>query len=310
MGSRWVSWAAGGAVLLAAGGGWLASLPDDEPLAVATTATASPEPPPPARAAATATPTAAAPDALLNSSLISIFDQVLSEAHADNKAAFMAKAPALLAKYLREDWRVRALGLLERYVDMQEALTSMQPPAPGDPAQLRRALQAREEMRRRYFAPEEIEGLFGDQIRQDNFMADKLEALANTALTPEQRTAALVRSEQAWLSPEQREVRKEAVAHADVMQQTAALEARGASPQERFAARSEAYGYEVARNLAALDQENQDWNARLDRYAGASEAEQAQLRETLFNETERLRLSGALAMRSAAARKPAPPGGQ
>jgi len=305
-----VSWAAGGAVLLAAGGGWLASLPDDEPLAVATTATASPEPRPPARAAATATPTAAAPDALLNSSLISIFDQVLSEAHADNKAAFMAKAPALLAKYLREDWRVRALGLLERYVDMQEALTSMQPPAPGDPAQLRRALQAREEMRRRYFAPEEIEGLFGDQIRQDNFMADKLEALANTALTPEQRTAALVRSEQAWLSPEQREVRKEAVAHADVMQQTAALEARGASPQERFAARSEAYGYEVARNLAALDQENQDWNARLDRYAGASEAEQAQLRETLFNETERLRLSGALAMRSAAARKPAPPGGQ
>lgn len=310
MGSRWVSWAAGGAVLLAAGGGWLASLPDDEPLAVATTATASPEPRPPAQAAATATPTAAAPDALLNSSLISIFDQVLSEAHADNKAAFMAKAPALLAKYLREDWRVRALGLLERYVDMQEALTSMQPPAPGDPAQLRRALQAREEMRRRYFAPEEIEGLFGDQIRQDNFMADKLEALANTALTPEQRTAALVRSEQAWLSPEQREVRKEAVAHADVMQQTAALEARGASPQERFAARSEAYGYEVARNLAALDQENQDWNARLDRYAGASEAEQAQLRETLFNETERLRLSGALAMRSAAARKPAPPGGQ
>ena len=310
MGSRWVSWAAGGAVLLAAGGGWLASLHDDEPLAVATTATASPEPRPPARAAATATPTAAAPDALLNSSLISIFDQVLSEAHADNKAAFMAKAPALLAKYLREDWRVRALGLLERYVDMQEALTSMQPPAPGDPAQLRRALQAREEMRRRYFAPEEIEGLFGDQIRQDNFMADKLEALANTALTPEQRTAALVRSEQAWLSPEQREVRKEAVAHADVMQQTAALEARGASPQERFAARSEAYGYEVARNLAALDQENQDWNARLDRYAGASEAEQAQLRETLFNETERLRLSGALAMRSAAARKPAPPGGQ
>jgi len=310
VGSRWVSWAAGGAVLLAAGGGWLASLPDDEPLAVATTATASPEPRPPARAAATATPTAAAPDALLNSSLISIFDQVLSEAHADNKAAFMAKAPALLAKYLREDWRVRALGLLERYVDMQEAMTSMQPPAAGDPAQLRRALQAREEMRRRYFAPEEIEGLFGDQIRQDNFMADKLEALANTALTPEQRTAALVRSEQAWLSPEQREVRKEAVAHADVMQQTAALEARGASPQERFAARSEAYGYEVARNLAALDQENQDWNARLDRYAGASEAEQAQLRETLFNETERLRLSGALAMRSAAARKPAPPGGQ
>jgi len=308
--TRWVPWAAGGAVLLAVGGGWLASLPDDEEplaaargLAVATTATASAEPRSQQQQAAPA-----APDALLNSALVSIFDQVLSEAQADSKATFMARAPALLAKYLREDWRVRALGLLERYVDMQEALRTMPPPAPGDPAQLRRSLQAREALRRQYFAPEEIEGLFGDQIRQDNFMADKLEALANTALTPEQRTAALLRSEQAWLSPEQREVRKEAVAHVDVMQQTAALDARGASPQERFAARSEAYGYEVARNLAALDRENQDWNARLDRYAGASGAEQAQLRETLFNDTERLRLSGALAMRSAAAaaRKPGP----
>lgn len=308
MATRWVPWAAGGAVLLAVGGGWLASLPDDdeEPLAearglaVATTATASAEP-----RQQQAAP--AAPDALLNSALVSIFDQVLSEARADSKATLMAKAPALLAKYLREDWRVRALGLLERYVDMQEALRAMQPPVPGDPAQLRRSLQAREALRRQYFAPEEIEGLFGDQIRQDNFMADKMEALANTALTPEQRTAALVRSEQTWLSPEQREVRKEAVAHLDVMQQTAALDARGASPQERFAARSEAYGYDVARNLAALDQENQEWNVRLDRYAGASRAEQAQLRETLFNDTERLRLNGALAMRSAAAaRKPGP----
>ncbi|MNT34179.1 hypothetical protein D3C72_1701420 [compost metagenome] len=61
----------------------------------------------------------------------------------------------------------------------------------------------------------------------------------------------------------------------------------------------------MARGLATLDQETQEWNARLDRYASAPEAERTQLRETLFNENERLRLSGALAMRSAAASKPA-----
>lgn len=247
----------------------------------------------------------AAPDALLTSALISIFDQVLFEAQAPDKAPLMAKAPALLAKYLREDWRVRALGLLERYVDMLEALQATPPPQPGDPAYLRRTLRAQDALRRQYFRPEEIEGLFGEQMRQDNFMVDKMEALANPALTPEQRAAAISQSEQAWLSPEQREARKEAVVHVGVMAQTEALDARGASPQERFAVRSEAYGHEVARGLAALDQEHQEWNTRLDRYAGASEAEQAQLRDTLFSDAERLRLSGALAMRAAGQRKPA-----
>ncbi|KQX38511.1 lipase secretion chaperone [Variovorax sp. Root434] len=302
MHARWTLWAAGGAALLAVAVAFFAAGPGAADLPAAgsdTMATATGPGPEPGPFAASA-----APDALLDSSLISIFDQVLLEAQADSKATLMARAPALLARYLREDWRVRALGLLERYVDLEEALRAMPPPAPGDPTQLRLSLEAREALRRRYFRPEEIEGLFGDQIRQDRFMVEKLEALANTALTPEQRTAALARSEQAWLSPEQREVRRDAVAHADVMRQTEALEARGASPQERFAVRSEAYGPEVARSLAALDQENRDWNARLDRYAGASEVDRAQLRETLFNDTERLRLSGALAMRAASAQRP------
>lgn len=302
---RGVAVTLGAIALVAVGAGWLALGPSavDAPRttapAAATTAIAPSSPAP--RPATTA----AAPDALLTSDLIALFDQVLAEAQADSKATLMARAPALLAKHLREDWRVRALGLLERYVDMQEALRTLQPPAANDPAFLRRSLEAREAVRRQYFAPEEIEGLFGDQIRQDQFMAEKMELLSNPGLTPEQRAAALAQSEQAWLSPAQREVRKDAVAHLDVMRQTEALQARGASPQERFAARSEAYGYEVARGLATLDQETQEWNARLDRYASAPEAEQARLRETLFNESERLRLSGALAMRSAAAPKPA-----
>lgn len=301
---RGVALTLGAVALVAVGTGWLALGPDavDAPRAAApAAATATAAQPPAPRPASTA----AAPDALLTSDLITLFDQVLAEAQADSKATLMARAPALLAKHLREDWRVRALGLLERYVDMQEALRTLQPPASGDPAFLRRSLEAREAVRRQFFAPEEIEGLFGDQIRQDQFMAEKMELLSNPGLTPEQRAAALAQSEQAWLSPAQREVRKDAVAHLDVMRQTEALQARGASPQERFAARSETYGYEVARGLATLDQETQEWNARLDRYASAPEAERAQLRETLFNENERLRLSGALAMRSSTAPKPA-----
>lgn len=307
--TRLMFWGAGCAVLIGIGG-WLAAEPTAGEPAVghADAAAATGAVPSTARSAVPATTAPAAPDApdaLLNDALVAIFERVLHEAQADSKAALMAKAPALLAKYLREDWRVRALGLFERYVDLQQAMHAMPPPVPGDPAYLRRALQAQDALRRQFFRPEEIEGLFGEQMRQDHFMADKMEALANPALTPEQRAAALEHSEQAWLSLEQREARKEAVAHVDAMRLTEALEASGASPQERFAERSKTHGHEAARNLAALDQQDHEWNTRLDRYAGASEAEKAQLRETLFNEAERLRLNGALALRATGQPKPA-----
>ena len=301
--------AVAGAVALAIlAGGWLAAGPAPADGAVAAPSAAigregvALAAPPAAVPASSARP---GPDAMLNPALILIFESVLAEAQATGKAAFLAVAPGLLAKRLPAELRARAMGLLERYVDMQEAMQALPPPHTGDPASLRKTVEARAEVRRKYFAPEEIEGLFGDEIRQDSFMAEKMEIARNASLTAEQREAALRRSEEAWLTQEQREQRRASTAHIDAQKQTDALEARGASPQERFAERSAAYGYEAARGLAALDQENQDWNSRLDQYANAPPAQQAQLRETLFNERERLRLSGALALRSA---RPAPSG--
>lgn len=237
------------------------------------------------------------PDAMLTPSLILIFESALAEAQATGKAAFMAMAPSLLAKRLPAELVARAMGLLERYIDMQEAMQALPPPDAGDPASLRKTIEARAEVRRRYFAPEEIEGLFGDEIRQDTLMADKMALARNANLTPEEREAAAKRSEEALLTPEQREQRRAFTAQVDVQRQTDAMNARGASAQERFAERSAAYGYEAARQLAALDQENQDWNNRLDQYAAAPAEQQEQLRESLFNERERLRLAGALALR-------------
>ncbi|MBJ2160040.1 lipase secretion chaperone [Variovorax sp. IB41] len=292
---------AGAAALAILGGWWLVDglPPADAPeTVVATSAAAGPGGTvgavPAAQPIGDARP---APDAMLNPSLILVFESVLAEAQATGKAAFMAMAPALLAKRLPAELVARAMGLLERYVDMQEAMQALPPPDAGDAAALRKTIEARAEVRRRYFAPEEIEGLFGDEIRQDTLMAEKMALARDANLTPEERAAAAQRREEALLTPEQREQRRAFTAQVDVQRQTDAMDARGASAQERFAERSAAYGYDAARQLAALDQENRDWNSRLDQYANAPPEQQEQLRESLFNERERLRLAGALALR-------------
>ncbi|MDM0111593.1 lipase secretion chaperone [Variovorax sp. J22R133] len=291
-----------GAAVVALGGWWLVAepaQPDDSAAAAASpggervaVAVAASQPLRPASIVTTG------PDHMLNPALLRIFDSVLSEAQATSKAAFMAMAPALLEKHLPAELRVRALGLLERYIDMQEAMRSVAQPDPNDAASMRRALEARAEVRRRYFSPEEVEGMFGDEIRQDNYMAEKLEIIHNASLTPAQRQAALESTETAWLTEEQRKERRETMAHVDVQRQTDELEARGASAQERFAARSALYGSQAATNLANLDRENQEWNQRLDQYANAPAAEQEQLRQSLFDENERMRIDAALALRS------------
>ena len=296
---------AGAAALAILGGWWLVDgLPPDDTAdtvvatSAATTATSAGSPVPAAQPIGDARP---APDAMLNPSLILVFESALAEAQATGKAAFMAMAPALLAKRLPAELVARAMGLLERYIDMQEAMQALPPPDANDPASLRKTIEARAEVRRRYFAPEEIEGLFGDEIRQDTLMAEKMALARDANLTPEERTAAAQRREEALLTPEQREQRRAFTAQVDVQRQTDAMDARGASAQERFAERSAAYGYEAARQLAALDQENHDWNSRLDQYANAPPEQQAQLRDSLFNERERLRLAGALALRGSRA---------
>lgn len=307
---------AGSVALAVLAGWWLAEGPAVLAPSARTTATA-----PPGVTPATGQPAAApggasmagaqpGPDPMLNPSLVLVFESVLAEAQATSKAAFLAAAPALLAKRLPPELIARAMGLLERYVDMQEAMQAIAPPIAGDAGSLRKTLEARARVRGIFFAPEEIEGLFGDEIRQDTLMAEKMVLARNADLTPAERDAAVQRSEEALLTPAQREQRKAFTAHLDVQRQTAAMEARGASAQERFAERSTAYGYEAARALAALDQENLDWNNRLDQYAAATPQQQAQLRETLFNERERLRLGGALALRAARPSSPPSQSGQ
>ncbi|HEX7864561.1 MAG TPA: lipase secretion chaperone [Variovorax sp.] len=301
---------AAAAVVLAAGAAWWLAGGEEAPAFMAASVDR-----PAASSALPAVSTAAsggsvhALDPLLTPDLLRIFEQMLNDSQArdrGDKEGLMAEMRAKIDKYLPPEWRVRALGLLERYIDYRYALEALPVASIGDPAGLRRILDARAGIRSRYFAPEEVEGLFGANEKFDRFSVEKLEIERNRNLTPEQKREALAKTEETWLTPEQRADRIATKAQLAVGEQTAALEARGASPQERFAERSQRYGHEAAQRLATLDQQEQDWQSRLSRYAAADEATRAQLQAELFTPQEALRLQAALEMRAAGEKKKTP----
>lgn len=298
------------AVVLAAGAAWWLAGGEEAPApAVASAAGPAASSALPAVSTAASGASVHAPDPLLTPGLLRTFEQMLNDSQARDKEGLMAEMRAKIDKHLPPEWRVRALGLLERYIDYRNALEALPAADIGDAAGLRRILDARAGIRARYFAPEEVEGLFGAEEKFDRFSVEKLEIERNRSLTPEQKREALAKTEETWLTPEQRADRVASTAQLAVGEQTAALEARGASPQERFAERSRQYGHETAQRLAALDQQEQDWQSRLSRYAAADEATRTQLQAELFTPQEALRLQAALEMRTAGEKRktPSPP---
>ena len=254
-------------------------------------------------------------DSFLTDRLQQTFEDMLLEATRSGDITDITrlkqKLAALVPTYFSASLATRALALLERYVDYRQAFGQLSAPTePNDPSAMRSALQARQRIRQRHFAPEEYEALFGQDERLDQFTLARLEVERQTGSTDLQKRGALQTAEQA-LDPAQHAQRAEAVAHLGVQSQTAAFESAGASAPERFAQRNAQYGTEVATRLSQLDTDNLQWQNSLDQYAQAraglglggssSTTEQSQalvqLRQKLFTPEQQLRVEAGLLVR-------------
>ena len=245
-------------------------------------------------------------DSFLTPELRQTFESMLFEATggSDIRDPVLLKKllEALVPRYFASGLAVRATALLERYVDYRVALSELKPPTdPSDPRALRAALEARQSARQRHFTGEEFEALFAEEARLDRYTLARIEIERNSALTAAQKQAALKETERE-LSDAQRVQRQEATAHMTVAAQTTALQAAGASDIERFNQRRAQYGDAAATQLAQLDREENDWQARLNHYASAqakktSPEQLQQLSQQLFSAQEQLRVEAALAVR-------------
>lgn len=232
---------------------------------------------------------------------------LLEAGEARSPAELKQRLAALIHRHFSAADAVRALALLERYVDYRVALGDLKPPA--DPRALRQSIAARQQLRERHFAQDEHLALFAADDELDRYTLARLEIGRNAGLTAAQKEAGFNNAERE-LTAASRTARADSIAHVAVAAQTAAFEVQGASEHERHALRRAQYGDAAALQLAQLDREERDWQARLSHYAGAKErgtdgVQLEQVRQLLFSAQEQLRIDAALALRSLQAQAPA-----
>ena len=231
-------------------------------------------------------------------------DVLLEAGESPTPAALKQQLASLVSRYFFGTDLPLAAELLDRYVDYRVALGAVKAPAdPSDPEALRAVLDARRRVREKHFSADEYAALFAQEEELDRFTVARLEIERNPDLTAAQKAAA-VREAERDLSDSERAARAEAAAHIAVASQSAAFEVARVSEHERYAQRRSQYGEAAAQQLAQLDREERDWQARLDAYAaGKARNEPAgelnRLRQQLFTPEEQLRLEAALALRQA-----------
>ena len=199
-----------------------------------------------------------------------------------------------------------AQDLLRRYLDYQHALAGLGKGMAGQAQTLdamAARLQAKQQTRSRYFSTQEITELFGSDDMLDRFVLQRMQIMQRSDLSAADKQKQIAQLE-ATLPLQQQLWRRQATRHITLAESEQSLLQQGGSARDLQALRTAEVGPEAAERLAAVDRENQAWNAKLaqwkaQRQAIASDAalspaqrEQAELRlqQQLFSETEQRRL--------------------
>lgn len=168
-----------------------------------------------------------------------------------------------------------AKRIFRTYIEFKTATQSL-PTVSADDKQMLSAIRNRFEaertLRARYFSAAESAALFGsNDFTADDALA-RMEINANTQLSAAQKQAQLAELD-ANLPAEVRAWRAPQASMDALLAAENEARARGASADEMLAVRTRLVGAEAARNLAALDQEN----AEFERRVNAFKAEKAKI---------------------------------
>lgn len=244
---------------------------------------------------------------LISMDIRRIFDYFLSAYGEERIQTSITRLQAYIRSQLDEPAEGQALALLEQYLDYKRQLIQLEKDLPqmASLEAMRQREQAVQNLRASIFSPEAHQAFFAQEETYNQFTLQRLAIRHDQSLNEQQKAEAMDRL-RATLPEDMQEMLVPQL-QAELRQQTAALQAQGAAPEQIRQLRLQLVGAEATTRLEALDQRRQQWQQRLDAYrqekarieanSGLSEEDRqaaiASLAEERFDERERLRLDAA-----------------
>ncbi len=237
-----------------------------------------------------------------------LFDYYLSALGEQNLPGITQQIHTEIDRRLPANQALKARRLLDLYLNFKRALVDLEarPALAGNGvAAIRQRMLAQQDLRRQYFNPDEIEGMFGFEDLMDADAVERLEIAHNAKLTATQKQQQLAALD-ATMSPALRADREASLVVTRVEQRAADMRTKGASDDDVYRMRAQEFDAGAASRLADLDREEAAWKQRITSYlevrsavlknqanATASERQQAlmALQQSLFNDDERRRLA-------------------
>jgi lipase chaperone LimK len=245
---------------------------------------------------------------LISEDIRRIFDYFLAAVGEEPLSATIERLQGYIASQLGEPARQQALNLLEQYLQYKRELVLLERDLPqiANLDALRQRELAVQALRARLFDSATQQAFFAREEAYNQFSLQRLAIVHDPRLDNAAKAAAVEQLRNSLPAEMQDAVLPQL--QNELSTQTRQLQAAGASPEQIRQLRQQLVGTEATERLEALDQQRQQWSARIERYQaelslisdnnGLSEREKQQainqLIEANFDERERLRLEAAL----------------
>lgn len=238
-----------------------------------------------------------------------LFDYFLTTVGEESLATIIQRVKAYIRHRTPEPAQSQAIALFDQYIAYRGALRAI-PEAGGKPADqidlnaIAQQKTAEQRLRQQFFDAKTIQAFFGDDDAYDQYALQSLRINQDPALSPAEKNQQIEQLA-ARLPDHLRDAIQAAAQYQNLEQQTAEWKTRNGSAEELRQIRLNLVGAAATERLEALDQENRQWQRRVDAYLQEYNrinnntqwsVEQKQLmvlslrRQQGFSETEQLRL--------------------
>ncbi|EZH81151.1 lipase chaperone [Ectopseudomonas composti] len=249
----------------------------------------------------------AAGNLIISEDIRRIFDYFLASIGEESLDASVSRLRSYIDSQLQEPARARAQALLEQYLSYKRELVMLERDLPqmANLDAMRQRETAVQALRARLFDSETHQAFFAREEGYNRFTLERLAIQHDGKMSAEEKGVAVDRLRASL--PEELQDAVLPQLQQELRQNTARLQAEGASAAQIRQMRQQLVGAEATTRLEALDSQRQSWQKRLDDYLAAKARIEASeglsgsdkraaieaLAAERFDERERLRLDAA-----------------